>query len=154
MKTILLPSLLVFAFFLSGCNKGPDSPKGFSLPKGDAEKGELVFKEYQCLACHNLEGYDEPMLTKIFKDPIELGGTSAKVKTYAQLVTSIINPSHELAPRSTVLESVVDENGQSKMMVFNDVMTVTELVNLVSFLQPKYKVKPIQYTNYMQYQVP
>ena len=40
------------------------------------------------------------------------------------------------------------------MPIFNDVMTVTELVNLVAFLQPQYKVKPIQYTTYGQYRVP
>ncbi|MFT4810425.1 MAG: hypothetical protein ACI9LX_003791 [Paraglaciecola sp.] len=32
------------------------------------------------------------------------------------------------------------------MRVFNDVMTVQELIDLVAFLQPKYKIKPITFT--------
>lgn len=38
------------------------------------------------------------------------------------------------------------------MLVFNDVITVTELVDLVTFFQPKYKVKPYKYTCYGPYQ--
>ena len=154
MKNLLFIGLITLVMLLAGCGKGADSPKGFSLPKGNEQNGELVFNKYQCLACHTLEGYNDADLDKVFADPIPLGGTSAKVKTYAQLVTSIINPSHELAPRSRALVPVVDDNGQSKMTVFNDVMTVTEMIDVVAFLQPEYKVKPIQYTSYLQYQVP
>lgn len=110
--------------------------------------------KYQCLACHSLNGFEDDSVIKEFEHPIPLGGTTSMVKTYAQLVTAVINPSHELAPRARNLESVSDENGTSKMRIFNDVMTVTELVDLVSFLQPQYKVKPIQYTHYGQYRVP
>jgi mono/diheme cytochrome c family protein len=145
---------LILSLSLLGCDSGPESPRGFSLPEGDTAKGEQVFIKYQCLACHTLEGFEDESIIKQFDQPVMLGGTSSLVKTYAQLVTSVINPSHKLAPRSRTLESVTDETGKSKMPVFNDVMTVGELVDLVSFLQPKYKVKPIQYTTYGQYRVP
>jgi mono/diheme cytochrome c family protein len=149
---VLLLSILSVG--LIGCNSGPDSPRGFSLPKGDAIMGETVFIKYQCLACHSLSGFEDESIVKQFEQPILLGGTSSMVKTYAQLVTAVINPSHELAPRARRLENISDEDGTSKMPIFNDVMTVTELVNLVAFLQPQYKVKPIQYTTYGQYRVP
>ncbi|MFT5313938.1 MAG: sulfur-oxidizing protein SoxX [Paraglaciecola sp.] len=145
---------LMLALSLLGCDSGPDSPRGFSLPEGDIAKGETVFMKYQCLSCHSLQGYEDESIAKEFSQPVMLGGTSSLVKTYGQLVTSVINPSHKLAPRSSFLESVTNEAGNSKMRLFNDVMTVSELVDLVAFLQPKYEVKPIQYTTYGQYRVP
>lgn len=150
--TALLAATLSLS--LLGCNSGPESPRGFSLPEGNMAKGEKVFMKYQCLSCHTLKGYEDESIVKEFSQPVRLGGTSSIVKTYAQLVTSVINPSHKLAPRSRHLESVTDETGKSKMRVFNDIMTVTELVDLVAFLQPKYEIKPIQYTTYGQYRVP
>lgn len=148
-KSILL-LLLVLNLNLQGCNPGPESPRGFSLPQGDAVEGEKVFMKYQCLACHNLEGFDYETVNKEFEPPILLGGTSTRVKTYADLVSSIINPSHKLARRYP--RSLTQQDGVSKMIVFNDVMTVTELVNLVTFLQPKYTVPPYEYTHYGHYE--
>jgi hypothetical protein len=147
-----LAILLVSAFLAIGlfaCDSGPKSPRGFSLPKGDAVNGEKVFMSYQCLACHNLEGIDYESVNKEMQPAILLGGPTTRVKTYAELVTSVINPSHKLA-RSYLL-NVVEPDGTSKMLVFNDAMTVTELVDLVTFLQGKYEVQPYEYTHYGQY---
>lgn len=145
---------IILLSVMAACSYGPDSPKGFSLPEGDSTKGEKVFVQYQCQACHALKGYKDDALIKEFDTLIPLGGTSSLVKTYAQLVTSVINPSHKLAPRSnTIEEKVANDDGSSKMRVFNDVMTVQELIDLVAFLQPKYKVKPITYTHYGQYRM-
>ena len=144
----LLP--LVLSLNLLGCNPGPESPRGFSLPQGDVVKGEKVFIQYQCLACHNLEGVDYETVNKEFEPPVLLGGTSTWVKTYADLVTSIINPSHKLSTKYPL--SLTQEEGVSKMVIFNDVMTVSELVDLVAFLQPKYKMKPHEYTYYGPYE--
>ena len=144
--------LSLLAITMTGCNQGADSPRGFSLPKGDEALGELVFRKYQCLSCHTLEGVEDPTLVKEFAKPVMLGGATSQIKTYAELVTSVINPSHKLAPR--YLNMGGDPDGKSTMRVFNDVMTVTELTNLVAFLQPKYKVQPHQYTQYGQYHIP
>ncbi len=152
MKTLLGLVSIFATVILVSCSFGPDSPKGFSLPKGDEIAGEKVFMQYQCLACHTLQGYENPDIIKEFDIPIPLGGTSTMVTTYGQLVTSVINPSHRLAPRShSIDEKIVDAEGKSKMRVFNEVMTIQELIDLVAFLQPKYKVKPITYTHYGQY---
>ena len=151
-KILILSSLILIG--LLACKYGPDSPKGFSLPEGDPAQGEFVFNKYQCLACHTLEGVEDPSIEKKFEQPVKLGGSSSMVKTYAQLVTSIINPSHRLAPRSVRMESIINADGTSKMLVNNDVMTVSELIDIVAFLQPKYKVKPMQYTRYNVYHIP
>ncbi|GAA0859308.1 cytochrome C [Aliiglaciecola litoralis] len=151
-RFLLFPFMLTVA--LLACNSGPEAPRGFSLPEGDVAKGEAVFRKYQCLGCHSLEGFEDPDITKEFSRPVMLGGDSSRVKTYAELVTSVINPSHKLVPRAIKLESVVNEDGTSKMRVYNDVMTISELIDLVAFLQPKYQVKPMQYTHYNIYHIP
>ena len=151
-KQFLLLALSVS--YLFACGSDPDSPAGFSLPEGDANQGDVVFRKYECLACHNLTGVEDPTINKEFDQPVVLGGTTSKVKTYAQLVTAIINPSHKIAPRAPRFEPVVNEDGSSKMRIYNDVMTVSELIDLVAFLQPQYKVKPIQYTPYHSYHIP
>jgi len=154
MKTLICFTSIILLFVMAACSYGPDSPKGFSLPEGDIAKGEKVFLRYKCQACHSLKGYEDDSLIKEFDTPVPLGGTSSLVKTYAQLVTSVINPSHKLAPRSkTIEEKIINEDGSSKMRVFNDVMTVQELIDVVAFLQPKYEVKPITYTHYGQYRM-
>lgn len=151
-KVFLL--LFVLSVGLFACDSGPDAPRGFSLPKGDVAKGEAVFKKYQCLGCHTLKGVEDPSIQREFEQPVQLGGDTTLVKTYAQLVTSIINPSHKIVPRAIKLESVVKEDGTSKMRIYNDVMTVSELIDIVAFLQPKYEVKPQQYTHYNTYHIP
>lgn len=148
-KMIVFFSLSVV---LISCDSGPESPKGFSLPKGDAQNGKVVFMSHKCLACHKIEGIEDPNVTVELDKPVFLGGSSPKVTTYAELVTSIINPSHKIARQHRMY--VVDDSGQSIMRNYNDVLTVTELVDLVTFLQPHYKVKPTPYTPYSTYYIP
>jgi len=131
-KSMLLITI-VLILGLQACNPNPESVKGFSLPQGNAVEGEKVLMKYQCLACHNLDGFAFEMVNKEFEPPVQLGSTSTRVRTYAELVTSIINPSHKLTNKYR--QALIQQDGVSKMLVFNDVMTVTELVNLVTFLQ-------------------
>lgn len=141
--------ILVLGFTLAGCDKGPMSPRGFSLPVGDIEKGEQVFKEFKCLACHALEGYERDNIEKELNTTIKLGGKTHTVMTYAELVTSIINPSHKISIKYN--PALVQEGGVSKMRNYNDVMTVTQLIDLVSFLQPQYKLVPYEPYRYRRY---
>lgn len=133
-----------------GCNGGPKSARGFTLPDGDLEKGRTTFVELQCHACHKVAGIDQlvaegeqPELT------IELGGEVSRIKTYGELVTSIINPSHRMAKGYSA--EYVQEGGVSKMPVYNDAMTVTQLVHLVAFLQSKYTLREYEPTVYVPY---
>ena len=149
MKYLLLILSIIASITLISCSKGADSPRGFSLPKGDAEAGKIVFMKYQCLSCHTMEAVVQEGIHKNTEISIVLGGETRKTVTYAKIVTSVINPSHKLASRYLIAD--VSDDGISKMTVFNDVMTVTELINLVAFLQPKYDVTPYQPTRYSYY---
>lgn len=140
MKTQFLLTLLLGSFVvLSGCN--PDarmSEKGFRLPEGDAQAGREVFQYMQCHQCHTIDGEEFAEIPGMSPPYVALGGRSTHVKTYGELVTAIINPSHRLAPGYA--EEVVSEDEESNMYVYNQHMTVQELVDLVMFLQSKYDV--------------
>lgn len=148
---------LLLAAMLSGCDDGGiKSPRGFSLPDGDAEKGRLVYAELKCNACHTLSGEEfagdenEPQVLSV-----ALGGEVTRIKTYGELVTSIINPSHRLAKGDA--SDVIAIDGESRMTSYNDVMTVRQLIDLVAFLQSRYKLErydPSEYPVYFYEAVP
>lgn len=119
--------------FATGCNK---ESKGFVLPDGDLESGKATFVALNCNSCHSIAdiewlGQDEDLR-------LPLGGKTTRIKTYGELVTSVINPSHKIS--RTFEGELVDSAGKSKMKVYNDVITVQELVDIVSFLQSEYEI--------------
>lgn len=119
-----------------GCNP---NGKGFALPAGSEEDGKITFVGLSCTQCHSvadlewegIEGQDIHF---------RIGGEVTKVKTYGELVTSIINPSHRIA--RNFARELSDGQTQSPMPVYNEVMTVQELVDLVTFLEKQYNVSP------------
>ncbi len=149
MKFLLLMLTILASITMLSCSKGADSPRGFSLPKGDAQIGKTVFMKYRCLSCHTIEGVEQEGIDKHAEISVALGGKTRLTVTYAELVTSVINPSHKLASRYLIAD--VSTEGTSKMTKLNDVMTVTELIDLVAFLQPKYELVPYQPTRYSNY---
>jgi sulfur-oxidizing protein SoxX len=68
------------------------------------------------------------------------------VKTYADLVTSIINPSHKLSRGFD--NNTVTTEGESQMRSYNEYMTVEELTDIVTFLESKYEIWVPTYYNY------
>jgi mono/diheme cytochrome c family protein len=137
--TLLLTCVLV----LSGCDEDRTmSERGFRLPEGDPMAGRETFLYMHCNQCHTIQGEELPTIPG-FEPFVELGGSVTRVKTYGELVTAIINPSHELA--EGYAEDLVSEDGKSKMYVYNGFMTVQELTDLVMFLQPHYDVVPPEF---------
>lgn len=111
MKAFLLTAAFAAIAGLSGCDR---SSQSFSLPQGNVEQGEQVFVKYQCLSCHTMAGYetDTENLPGSMETPVVLGGQVSRIRTYPELVTSVINPSHRLA------EGYEAESGQSVMPSF------------------------------------
>lgn len=123
---------------LAACEADRMSERGFSLPPGDPIAGRAAFVYMHCYECHTIAGEEFPALTMSEPLNIELGGRVTRVKSYGELVTAIINPSHKLA--SGYEETAVSRNGESLMPVYNGYMTVQELIDIVMFLQPYYDV--------------
>ncbi|PQA87795.1 c-type cytochrome [Hyphococcus luteus] len=126
--------------FLAACDLSPESSHGFRLPDGDAQAGRQVYIDKQCASCHAIEGMEdlrdgvEPEMT------VAIGGMTTRVDTYGQFVTSVINPSHKIAQGYRSEEFA--EGGVSNMRNYNDVLTVSELIDLVAFLQDRYSEFP------------
>jgi len=123
---------------LGGCERDRMSERGFSLPGGDAAAGRDTFIYMQCHQCHFIEGEQFPALPGMEPPYVELGGEVTRVKSYGELVTAIINPSHKLADGYP--PDRVSEEGESNMYVYNRYMTIQELIDLVMYLQPHYEV--------------
>lgn len=137
---------LVAIVTLSGCVPSPTSGKGFTLPTGDVERGQSAFVTLQCHACHTVDGVELPDVTAQLETRIALGGKVPRIRTYGELVTSVINPSHRLA--DGYAESLVAAEGQSKMTNYNEVLTVQQLIDVVTFLQSRYELEPYEPTQY------
>lgn len=132
-------SLVLLMLFTAACTNAK-SAAGFRLPDGDVERGKATFMELNCHTCHNVKGTDIPAPSKeyAYVRVVELGGQIRKVKTYGELVTSIINPSHVLAPGYP--KELISKGNQSAMPDFNDKMTIRQLIDLVAFLQSRYEL--------------
>ncbi|WP_411819790.1 c-type cytochrome [Hyphococcus formosus] len=137
---LLHTMLIAAALSISACDYSPKSSLGFRLPDGNAEKGQQIFAQYQCASCHVIPGRDDLKIDSEPKMSVVIGGMTTQVKTYGQLVTSVINPSHRIS-RYYRSEEYSDD-GVSKMRNYNDVMTVSELIDLVTFLQSQYEEMP------------
>ncbi len=127
--------------------------KGFRLPEGDADKGKVAFVQMKCHQCHSvaevvLPGSDSPSPIAL-----ELGGVVRKVKTYGELVTSIIKPQHIVSPEYLMkLDEPGVQGAITPMPAFNDTMTVTQLTDIVTFLHSHYQKAPppgVQYPYYL-----
>ena len=112
---------------------------GFALPTGDIENGKINFVGLSCNQCHSVSDLSWEGIEG--KDVhFRIGGEVTKVKTYGELVTAIINPSHRIA-RNFKREMMAGDS-LSPMPNYNEVMTVQELIDLVTFLQKQYNVTP------------
>ena len=124
--------------------------KGFHLPAGDIEVGKTLFVELKCFKCHSVAGVkipddDLPSLPEII-----LGGEVNRVKSYGELVTSIISPEHVVSPKYLAILSEEEKKrgAESPMPVFNEEMTVQQLIDLVAFLHSRYKLIEPTYDEY------
>lgn len=126
----------------------PQSPRGFRLPEGNEEAGRVAYQALGCHACHRLNDEEK---AQDADDRIVLGGNVPGIETYGKLVASIINPSHRMSPRAPQAERLADGRSPMEAAKLNDAMTVTQLVDLVTMLQPMYRVVPPQGSPYAYY---
>lgn len=159
MKKIRCLTIVLFITLSSACNNhGLVKSNHFKLPPGDALNGQIVFVEMQCIECHTLSGeeYIDELQEYLVglgmskrKLSIEIGNEKTRVKTYAELVTSIINPSHQLAEGYP--KEHISADGKSKMPSYNDILTVNELIDLVEFLHSHYELQSVPLLIYPHY---
>ncbi len=147
--------LHVVGFCLALTTLGCDQQdRGFNLPKGNVEQGRMTFILMQCNHCHSVTGGKQAGTKGVDWDGAELegsvhvtlGGKVTRIKTYADLVTSIINPNHKLSRGPD--PGTMTEAGESRMRDYNSVMSVQELIDLVAYLESKYEIWVPDYEQY------
>ena len=122
---------------LAACDRDTQGHGDIHLPEGDAARGKMLFVSLGCVSCHSVIGAELPEPAETGPVRVLLGSHTGLKMSYGQLVTSIVNPSHRLSPRHR--KDRVSKDGESLMTFYNDVLTVTQLTDLVAFLQAHYK---------------
>lgn len=136
-KLFIIIAAFCSLFFLSACERDDSVPVEVYLPAGDASRGQEHFVTLGCVNCHTVTGADLPEPEARGPVRVRLGSRTGKTMSYGKLVTAVVNPSHKLAARYR--DDEVSEDGKSLMTVYNDVMTVTQLTDIVAFLEAHYE---------------
>ncbi len=151
---LLLSCLVIVA---GACTSGEDVMVRMVLPEGDSASGRQAFLDLQCSACHIVSGAPDMPTAKNAKIGPDLGVT-LKGQSRGAIASSVIAPAHvnaqsvELWTELTAEERVWLGPGQvpprpaqqakpSRMTDYADVMTVRQLVDIVSFLSSPAKAK-------------
>ena len=138
-RAACLALLSTAALLASGCSYTPTF--GFPIEEGDIDAGRQAFIDHRCHQCHSVAGVSLPALAGASNVMLELGGETAYVRSYAELVTSVINPNHELSERyreQQLLERGVLPIESPMPMPHIDTMTVRQMIDLVVFLDSRY----------------
>lgn len=125
---------------LTNCATHPNYATQFRFPIewGDIAEGQAAFVDLECNQCHTVKGVELPPYEGNSPVALELGGTIVYAKTYADLVTSIINPNHVVSDEYLDTLPRDARNGSETIMPFKDQMTVNQLIDLVIFLNSRY----------------
>ena len=134
MKTPIGLCLVLIGFLLGGCDN-LQSGRRLRLPKGSVENGKAAFIALKCTECHTVAGLELPKPTLAPELVVELGGPVPRLRSVGDLLTSIIHPTQSV---SVKMKRPAIGPPVSGMPAVNDVMTVTQMVDLVRFLQPRY----------------
>lgn len=128
---------VLFFFIQSGC----ESQNTLVLPTGgDIEAGKLAFRRMSCDQCHSTPDIPWKGLELEGDVHVRIGDLNKKPVSYGELVTSIIDPSYKIAKRH-VLE-MTTKDWASKMRRYNELMTVQDLVDIVTYLEEVYEITP------------
>jgi len=146
-KTMVWFALLALGL-TAGCDFSPKSGRGFVFPDGDVERGKTAFVAMKCYNCHRVAGVpDLPVPVASPEKIVVLGGKVSRLRTYGDLVTSIIHPSYELSENFAM--PAREGRTDSPMKPVNDKMTVAQMLDIVTFLHPRYKeLEPLYSQNY------
>jgi sulfur-oxidizing protein SoxX len=144
-KLIAMFAALIALLVLSGCRDQTKNTR-FEMPAGDAERGRAAFVALECYTCHRVSGVELPPPTVDLARVVVLGGDVYRLRTYGDLITSIIHPTRDV---SDLMRMPLPEGStQSPMQEVNDQMTFTQLIDLVTFLQPRYqRLEPLYHPN-------
>ncbi len=107
------------------------------VPPGDPVRGEQVFIDKRCFRCHTVENRKLPDFDLPASLKLHLGGETHRQWSRDAWAQAIMNPGHVVAPQYQAAMMAGNDPGAAKetsMPNFNRELTVTELIDLASFL--------------------
>jgi hypothetical protein len=141
-KRLLIVSLAALTVLAAGCSNTPIF--GFPREEGNIAAGRQAFIDHRCHQCHSVASERLPPLAGAGRPILELGGETIFVKSYAELMTSIINPNHHISERYREQLRLNAQIPLDSPMPTPEIdnMTVRQLIDLVAFLDSKYQTIP------------
>jgi mono/diheme cytochrome c family protein len=137
MRSVRLLAAFALAAAVAACmTTAPPPPPPASelvLPPGDVERGRQAFLELECDACHEVRDGGFPKPTIYPPMPFVLGDRWETPPSEAWLVTSLVNPSHEILPGHVVLFH--GTGTVYRMKDYSRTMIVEQMTDLVAFLR-------------------
>jgi len=130
--------MLLPAIVCASCTLSPLF--GYPVDEGNVPAGRQAFIDHRCQQCHSVAGITLPALAGASGILLELGGETSTVRSYAGLMTSIINPDHEIseAYRDRLALNAELPLASPMPMPHIDTMTVRQLIDMVAFLDSRY----------------
>jgi len=140
-KILLVVAATIIGVGLAGCSAFY-SPFSFPVTEASIESGRQAFIDQHCHQCHSAAGVRLPELAGASAPILELGGETSTVKSYAELVTSIIEPNHVISERYREELALDGQVPLDSPMPTPDLdrMTVQQLIDIVAFLDSRYEL--------------
>jgi hypothetical protein len=140
LKVLPIAAALSLTMLVAGC--AHRSTFGFPIAESNIAAGRQAFIDHRCQQCHSIAGVTLPPLAGAPPPMLELGGRTTAVKSFADLMTSVINPNHVISERyraQLMLDAAIPV--ESPMPLPNlDNMTARQLIDLVAFLDSRYQL--------------
>jgi mono/diheme cytochrome c family protein len=139
-KVLFAGALAAAVAGLSGCAYTPVF--GFPIEQGNIADGRQAFVDHRCHQCHSIAGERLPPLAGADDPLLELGGQTIYVKSFADIMTSVINPDHRISERyrDQLLRQGIIPVDTPMPAPHIDTMTVRQLIDIVAFLDSKYEL--------------
>lgn len=108
------------------------------FPRGNSAEGRKTFEAKQCFRCHVIEGLKFPEVEAADFERILLNGDNQEGWTRDHFAAAIMNPDHLVSPdyqKAMIIigDKLAAEN--SPMPASNELLTVKDLIALVTFLE-------------------
>lgn len=133
--------ICMISVVITACANDPNRQQDFDFPieRGNIEEGRQTFIDLGCHQCHTVANTELPDFPTFPLLRLELGGPTDPYMSNARLMTSLINPNHHVSEKLWDLLRLDGSVPLESPMPNFDFITVSQLVDLVVFLDSKYE---------------
>lgn len=138
--SVRLPAVFAVSSLLiaSALLAEPSHEKNTIIPEGSITAGKTLFVGKGCYQCHIADGIKAPASDLDENLTIDLGGQDHANWTRDQFARSIMSPNHTVSEEYRKIMMSLGANFEaenSPMPGFNDMLTLSDLIHLTTFLE-------------------